>query len=109
MNNGQYLAEVREALENDTTLYGKVWRLTNEGKPAAEIAREQGSKTHRYIVSRQKFIQYILGGEPPTSPSEAQKYISRLRGFIKRHCDSLSTETIQELERLAEECARRAR
>ena len=109
MDNEQYLNEIQKAIENDPKRLGEVWQLTNEGKSAVEIAEKWGSKTHGYIVSRQKFIQYILGGEPPTSPSEAQRYISRLRGFIKRHYDSLSAETIQELERRAKECARRGR
>ena len=107
MNNGQY--EIQKAIENDPKRLGEVWQLTNEGKSAVEIAEKWGSKTHRYIVSRQKFIQYILGGELPSSPSEARKYGSRLRGFIKRHYDSLSVEAIQELERQAEECTRRSR
>ncbi len=107
MNNGQY--EIQKALENDPKRLGEVWQLTNEGKSAAEIAEKWGSNTHGYIVSRQKFIQCILGGELPTSPSEARKYGSRLRGFIKRHCDSLSAEAIQELEKRSEECTRRGR
>ena len=107
MNNVQY--EIQKAIENDPKRLGEVWQLTNEGKSAAEIAEKWGSKIQGYIVSRQKFIQYILGGEPPTSPSDARKYGSRLRGFIKRHCDSLSAEAIQELERRAEECDRQGR
>ena len=78
MNNGQY--EIQKAIEDDPKRLGEVWQLTNEGKSAVEIAEKWGSKTHGYIVSRQKFIQYILGGEPPTSPSRGSKvYISSER------------------------------
>ena len=107
MDNGQY--EIQKAIENDPKRLGEVWQLTNEGESAIEIAEKWGSKTHGYIVSRQKFIQYILGGELPTSPSEARKYGSRLRGFINRHRGGFSLETIQELEGRVEECARRSR
>ena len=107
MNNGQ--CEIQKAIEDDPKRLGEVWQLTNEDKSAVEIAEKWGSKTHGYIVSRQKFIQYILGGELPTSPSEARKYGSRLRGFISRSREYFSAETIQELERRAEECDRQGR
>ena len=107
MNNGQY--EIQKALENDPKRLGEVWQLTNEGKSATEIAEKWNKNTHEYISSRQKFIQYILGGELPTSPSEARKYGSRLRGFIDRGREYLSAETIQDLEKRAKECARRAK
>ncbi len=103
--------EVKKALDNDPTLYGEVWRRSKENNTSdeiiAEIAKERGTGT-QHIVSRWKFIQYILGGDPPTSPSEARKYGSRLRGFLKRHREAFSAETIQKLEKRAEECDRRA-
>ncbi len=111
MNNAQYLNEVQKALVNDPVLYGEVWRRSKENKTSdeiiAEIAKERGTGT-QHIVSRWKFIQYILGGEPPTSPSEARRFGSRLRGFLKRHREDLSAKTIQKLEKRAEECDRRA-
>ena len=111
MNNGQCLNELQKALVNDPTLYGEVWRRSKENKTSdeiiAEIAKERGTGT-QHIVSRWKFIQYILGGGPPTSPSEARRYGSRLRGFLKRHREDFSAETIQKLEKRIKECDRRA-
>ena len=99
MNNGQYLQEVQKALENDPTLYGKVWRRSQGNKSpdevVAEIAKERGTRTD-HINARWKFIQYILVGGAPPSPS---KIGERVQNFIKRGYEYLSPETIRILEK----------
>jgi hypothetical protein len=99
MNNRQYLKEVQKALENDNTLYGKVWRRSkgnkNPAEVVAEIAKERGTQTD-HIDARWKFIQYILVGGAPPSPS---KIGERVQNFIKRGYEYLSPETIRILEK----------
>ena len=83
MNNRQYLKEVQKALENDNTLYGKAWRRSkgnkNPAEVVAEIAKERGTQTD-HIDARWKFIQYILVGGAPPSPS---KIGERVQKFYK--------------------------
>ena len=68
MDNEQYLTEVREALEHDNTRLGDVWRLTNKGKSATEIAEELNVSTNNFVYGYQKFIQAIEEGNLPKSP-----------------------------------------
>ena len=110
MDNEQYLTEVREALENDPQRLGDVWRLTKEGKSPDEIAEELDVSTTGFVYNIKSFIKAIENGDLSESPTMAGSCGRALRGFIKRgrECEYLSPETIQELERRAEECDRRA-
>lgn len=108
MNNGQYLAEVREALENDTTRLGEVWQLTNEDKSPDEIAEELGLKTLQFVHKNRRHIQAIIEGVLPESPTPAKECKDALRGFIRRGQKYLFEETIQTLKKRIEECDRRA-
>ena len=108
MDNDQYLNEVREALENDDTRLGDVWRLSNEGKSATEIAKELNVPTLGFVFNNKIYIRAIKKGNLSKSPTMARRCGSALRGFLKRHREdfSFSEETIQELEKRAEECDR---
>ena len=108
MDNEQYLTEVQKALDNDTTRLGDVWRLTNEGKSVSDIATELGRKDTQYSRKNQKHIQAITDNVLPDSPTPAKECKDALRGFINRHRNNFSAETIHELERRATECNRRA-
>ena len=110
MDNEQYLNEVQKALDKNTQTLGEVWRLTNEGKAAGEIAEELGHKDPKFqFVNRNKqYIQAIEKGVLPTGVWMAGDCSRVLRRFIEYHSEDFSAETIQELERRAEECTRRA-
>ena len=108
MNNGQYLAEVREALEHDNTRLGEVWRLTKEGKSATKIAEELGHKTLQFVHRNQTHIRAIEENVLPTSFSAARLCGDALRGFINRGHEYLSKETIQILKKRVGECFRLA-
>ena len=106
MDNEQYLNEIQKALENDTQTLGKVWRLTNEGKSATEIAEKLNVSASTFVYGYQNFIQAIEERDLPKSPSVARGCGAALRGFINRGHKYLSEETNQELRRRAEECDR---
>ena len=106
MDNEQYLKEVQKALEHDTKRIGDVWRLTNKGKSATEIAEELNVDTNTFVYGYQNFIQAIEDGNLPKSPSVARGCGAALRGFINRGHEYLSDKTNQELRRRAEECDR---
>ncbi len=108
MNNGQYLAEVREALEHDNTRLGEVWRLTKEGKSATKIAEELGHKTPGFVHSNQRHIWAIEENVLPTGFTAASLCGNALRGFINRSRESLSEDTLQILKKRVEECFRLA-
>lgn len=108
MDNEQYMTEVREALENDDKRIGDVWRLTNKGKSATEIAEELNVSTNNFVYGYQKFIQAIEEGNLPKSPTMARYCGAALRGFINRGREHLSNETIQILDERAKECDRLA-
>ena len=111
MDNEQYLNEVRKALDEDTSRLGDIWRLTNENKSltTAQIRKElkPDGKHTNYVYNYQKFIQAITEGKEP-SQGLATQCGSALRGFLRRHKDAFSEETIQTLEERAKECDRRA-
>ena len=108
MNNGQYLAEVREALKNDTTRLGDVWRLSNQDKSASEIAAELKVDTDTFVSGYKQRIQAIEKGSLPKSPTTASECGAALRGFINRGREYLSDDTVQTLMKRAEECGRLA-
>ena len=108
MDNEQYLNEVREALENDPNRIGDVWRLTNKGKSATEIAEELGHKTPGFVHSNQRHIRAVEKNVLPTGFSAASLCGNALRGFINRSRESLSEDTIQILKKRVEECFRLA-
>ena len=108
MDNEQYLDEVREALENDNTRLGEVWRLTKDGKSPTKIAEELGHKTLGFVHSNRRHIRAIEENILPTSFSAARLCGDALRGFINRGHEYLSKETIQILKKRVEECFRLA-
>ena len=108
MDNEQYLNEVREALENDPNRIGDVWRLTNKGKSATEIAEELRLETSQYVERNQTYIRAIEKGVLPTSAWIAGKCRDTLRSFLKRHRENFSAETIRILEKRVTKCDRRA-
>ena len=109
MDNEQYLNEVREALDKDTSRLGEVWRLNNEGMSPTEIAEELNVSTPGFVYTQRRHIQAIMEGNLPDTPTTASQCGRALRGFL-RHKDafSFSEETIQTLEERAKECDRRA-
>ena len=107
MDNEQYLNEVREALENDPNRIGDVWRLTNKGKSATEIAEELRLETSQYVERNQTYIRAIEKGVLPTSAWIAGKCRDTLRSFLKRHRENFSAETIRILEKRVTKCDRR--
>lgn len=109
MNNELYLNAVQKALENDNTRLGDVWRLTNEGMSATEIAKKLGLETSQYVERNQTHIRAIEKGVLPTSAWLAGNCRDTLRSFLKRHREDFSVETIQELEKRVAECGRRAK
>ena len=104
MDNEQYLNEVQKALENDDKRIGDVWRLTKEGKSPADIAEELNVSTNTFVYGYQKFIRAIEERDLPKSPTMARDCGAALRGFLKRHREDFSKETIQELKKRSDEC-----
>ena len=103
MDDEQYLTEVQKALEHDTTRLGDVYRLVKKGKSLPEI---RDKLKVRSIGAYSRAIEAIEKGKLPKGRTTAKSCRDRLQSFIKNHCNTLSLETIQELERRSEECNR---
>lgn len=71
-----------------------------------EIAEELGVPTSGFVYSYRRIIASLVNGEVPAKPTSAKQVASALRGFAKRHEESLSEHTIERLQGLAERCDR---
>ena len=89
-----YLEEVEGALDEDRTLLGEVWRLDQEELDANKIAKELDAETTGFVYNYRRYIKAIVDVESiaPSSPSIARQCASALRGFAKRHRESLSLQ-----------------
>ena len=99
-----YLEEVERALSEDTTLLGEIWLLDPEEElDANKIAKELDAETTGFVYNYRRYIKAIVDVESiaPSSPSIARQCASALRGFAKRHRESLSPATRLELQERA--------
>lgn len=101
---GKYLEEVKRALSKDKRQLGNVWRLTQEGLDANEIAKELDVGTAGFVYNNRRCIEAIEEGKVPSSPSMAGQCASALRGFAKRYEEDLSPKTVEKIEKRAVKC-----
>ena len=101
-----YLEEVKSALNKDTTRLGDVWRLSEKGLNATQIAKELKTPSSSYVYSYRRCIRAILEGILPESRTPAKDCASVLRGFAepKNHGVSFCPATYSELQKKAKEC-----
>ena len=91
MDKEQYLNEVREALEKDTTSLGNVYQLVKKGKSLPEIAEELN-------VSNWQAYGYWTSVFAIEEKKQMTRYCAKaLFNFLKRHYKDFSKETITEL------------
>ena len=98
---GSHRREVEHALDEDDTQLGDVWKRRKQNLDRATIAKDLRVSGVYNVWQR---IDAIVDGKVPKSPSLARECASALRGFSRRHEESLSEETITELKRRATEC-----
>ena len=99
-----YTEEVENALGEDTTRLGDVWKRSEQD--AATIAGELEVATSGFVFSYRSYIRAIVDGTLPESPTLAGQCASTIRGFLKRH-PGLSPEVRAILQARADECERR--
>ena len=105
--NAAYQKEVERALNEDKQRLGDVWRLTQQGLSAKDIAAKLDISTPGFVSSYRTYIRAIKDGTLPDAPEPAKQCASALRGFAKRHQELLSPETISLLQKRADKCAHR--
>ena len=100
----KYQEEVEKVLSQDETRLGDVWKHLRKGLNANEITKELDVGTAGFVYNYRRYIEAIEEGKVPSSPSMAGQCASALRGFAKRHEESLSPETVEKIEERAVKC-----
>jgi hypothetical protein len=90
--------EIQKALESDDTRMGDVWRFTAAGESPDDIATRLGTQTYNFVNKYLRFARAILTGDLPSAPTMIRECKSAMQGFLNRHRQSLSSETIKVLE-----------
>ena len=106
-----YLDEIHKAFEKDNEdgkRIGQVWKLSEQGLDAPKIAEKLEVPTPGFVFSNRTHIKAIRDGILPNAPTTAKQCASTLRGFVKRHQELLSDESVSLLLERADECTRRA-
>lgn len=102
-----YIVEVERALGEDETRLGDVWRLSQAGLGAKDIAAKLNTSTSGFVFSYKTYIRAIKDGNLPDASTTAKQCASALKGFVKRHQEHLSPTTVSLLQKRADECTRR--
>ena len=106
-----YLDEIHKAFEKDNEdgkRIGQVWKLSEQGLDPPRIAEKLEVLTSGFVSSNRRDIKAIEDGILPNAPTTAKQCASTLRGFVKRHQELLSDESVSRLQEKADECTRRA-
>jgi T5orf172 domain len=90
--------EIRDALQIDETRMGDVYRGLAAGKSPTTIASELGTQTPNFVNKYKRFARAIETGDLPSAPTMIRECGTAARGFLNRHYDRFSPETIRILE-----------
>lgn len=110
MNTEEYREEIDKILDEYEHPLGRVWvKWKKEGSDDEKIAEELGlAKSHNVYLYRMAIEVIRKKRRVPDSPSSAQRYARNIRVF-RKDCKAQLSELVREaLERLEEECSRRA-
>ena len=109
LNLEKYREEIDKALDGYDFKLGQVWSLLKDELPDEKIAEDVDlAKPHNVYLYRIAIEIIRQERSVPDSPSSAQRYARNIRKFLKNCKDQLSEPVREELERLEEECSRRA-
>lgn len=76
-------SELSSFLESDESRLGEVFRLTNKGMTANEIANELDVSTPNFVYNYTAIIKTLLDGDIPNGPSVALQAARRFRAILK--------------------------
>jgi hypothetical protein len=83
-------------LEEDSSLYGEIWRKTQQGISDEEIQKTRGASTQNFIWNYRRYTQALLEGNLPKSPSMLRETGVLFRKILRS--SSLSAVTKSFLE-----------
>jgi hypothetical protein len=91
--------EVRDILQVDDTLLGRVYRHDLAGLSPTEIAQAEGNEGVGFVYTYRTQIRALISGEIPTSPTISQQTARRVRKWLKtlEVSDRLKTD-LEDLE-----------
>jgi hypothetical protein len=90
--------EIRSAFEEDETRIGDVWRGLKSGKSAEAIASTFNNQSTGFVNKYKRFIRAIETGDLPSAPTMIRECKATTQGFLNRHYERFSPETITILE-----------
>jgi len=83
-------------LEEDSSLYGEIWRNTKQGISDEEIQKSRGASTPNFIWNYRRYTQALLEGDLPKSPSMLRETGVLFRKILRSNSLSISTKSFLE-------------
>lgn len=103
-------AEIREALTNDPSRLGDVYRLTEEQRSPAEIAETLGVATVGFVYGYRAAMDAMLHGRVPNGPTLAAQIAARVRKWLKGNWSEAArehlTSVLESLESVSADVAK---
>lgn len=96
--NDEIQTDIRRAFEVDDTRMGDVWRGLSQGKSVGEIASGFNNQSTGFVLKYRRFARAIETGDIPSAPTMVRECKSAMQGFLNRHRERLSDETMDILE-----------
>ena len=96
MPNSDVLSELHSYLENDSSLYGEIWRKTNEGMSEEEIQESRGATYPNFIWNYRRYLKALLEADLPKGPSMLRESGVLFRRILRT--GTLTPSTITYLE-----------
>ena len=88
--------DLEEYLQNDSSLYGEIWRKTNEGLTDEEIQKSRGATSPNFIWNYRRYTRALLEADLPKSPSMLRETGVLFRRILKASTLGLATKTYLE-------------
>ena len=83
-------------LEEDSSLYGEIWRKTKQGISDEEIQKARGASTPNFIWNYRRYTQALLEGDLPKSPSMLRETGVLFRKILRSSSLSLIAKSFLE-------------
>jgi hypothetical protein len=92
----EVLQELEKYLNNDASLYGEIWRKTNQGVSDEEIQKSRGAASPNFIWNYRRYTKALLESDLPKSPSMLRETGVLYRRVLKATDLNASTRTYLE-------------
>ena len=91
------LKNLEEFLQYDSSLYGEIWRKSNEGASDEDIQKSRGAATPNFIWNYRRYTKALLEADLPKSPSMLRETGVLFRRILKTNNLNIPTRTYLEV------------